>query len=101
MICIAGAGSGKTSAPAAFSIWCSKASIRSIFSRSPLQIRRPKRWKRAYYQDIVGASESKKLLWMGTFHFGFTFVMEADKLGYPSNFTIYDSQDSQRATAPL
>jgi DNA helicase-2/ATP-dependent DNA helicase PcrA len=47
--------------------------------------------------EIVGASEAKNL-WMGTFHSVFAKILrsEADKLGYPSNFTIYDSQDSLR-----
>ena len=45
---------------------------------------------------MVGASEAKNL-WMGTFHSIFARILrsEADKLGYPSNFTIYDTQDSQ------
>ncbi len=46
--------------------------------------------------SIVGNSEAKNL-WMGTFHSVFAKILrfEADKLGYPSNFTIYDTQDSQ------
>ena len=46
--------------------------------------------------QIVGSSEAKNL-WMGTFHSIFAKILrfEADKLGYPSNFTIYDTQDSQ------
>lgn len=38
-----------------------------------------------------------KNLWMGTFHSVFAKILrfEADKLGYPSNFTIYDSDDSK------
>ena len=45
---------------------------------------------------IVGGSEAKNL-WMGTFHSVFAKILrfEADRLGYPSNFTIYDTQDSQ------
>lgn len=45
---------------------------------------------------MVGSSEAKNL-WMGTFHSIFARILrsEADKLGYPSNFTIYDTQDSQ------
>ncbi len=45
---------------------------------------------------IVGGTEAKNL-WMGTFHSVFAKILrfEADKLGYPSNFTIYDTQDSQ------
>jgi len=47
--------------------------------------------------DIVGNSEAKNL-WMGTFHSVFAKILrfEANKLGYPQNFTIYDTQDSQR-----
>lgn len=47
--------------------------------------------------QIVGNSEAKNL-WMGTFHSVFAKLLrfEADKLGYPTNFTIYDTQDSQR-----
>jgi DNA helicase-2/ATP-dependent DNA helicase PcrA len=38
-----------------------------------------------------------KYLWMGTFHSIFARIlrMEGDKLGYSSNFTIYDSSDSR------
>jgi len=38
-----------------------------------------------------------KSLWMGTFHSVFARILriEADKLGYPSNFTIYDTDDSK------
>ncbi|WP_091374250.1 ATP-dependent helicase [Mucilaginibacter mallensis] len=38
-----------------------------------------------------------KNIWMGTFHSVFAKILrvEADKLGYPSNFTIYDTDDSK------
>ncbi len=41
--------------------------------------------------------EIARHLWMGTFHsiFGRILRMEASKLGYNSNFTIYDSSDSK------
>ncbi len=44
---------------------------------------------------VVGISESKNL-WMGTFHSTFAKILrlEADKLGFTSSFTIYDTQDS-------
>lgn len=47
--------------------------------------------------QLVGESEAKSL-WMGTFHSVFARILrsEADKLGFPSNFTIYDTQDSDR-----
>ena len=38
-----------------------------------------------------------RYLWMGTFHSIFSRILrsEADKIGYSSNFTIYDQTDSQ------
>tara|TARA_R110002111_G_scaffold86995_4_gene136276 strand:+ start:29 stop:2227 length:2199 start_codon:yes stop_codon:yes gene_type:complete len=46
--------------------------------------------------DIVG--DEAKNLWMGTFHSVFAKILrfEGHHLGYPSNFTIYDTQDSQK-----
>jgi len=45
---------------------------------------------------IVGP-EIARFLWMGTFHSIFAKIlrMEGDRLGYKSNFTIYDSSDSK------
>src|ERR1051326_4467748 len=45
---------------------------------------------------IVPAGEARNL-WMGTFHSVFARILrfEAQKLGYPSNFTIYDTDDSK------
>jgi len=47
--------------------------------------------------NLINSSEAKNL-WMGTFHSVFARLLraEADKLGFPSNFTIYDTQDSER-----
>lgn len=52
--------------------------------------------------DIVGSSETKNL-WMGTFHSIFARLLryDGDKLGYPSNYTIYDTQDSQRLISSI
>ncbi|HSR61765.1 MAG TPA: UvrD-helicase domain-containing protein, partial [Robiginitalea sp.] len=52
--------------------------------------------------EIVGPSEAKNL-WMGTFHSIFARLLrfDGDKLGFPSNFTIYDTQDSQRLIASI
>jgi len=45
---------------------------------------------------IVGSSEARNIT-MGTFHSVFSRILRynADRLGYPSNFTIYDTQDSK------
>ncbi len=47
--------------------------------------------------QLVGASRAKSL-WMGTFHSIFSKILriESDKLGFPTNFTIYDTDDSKR-----
>ncbi|WP_209389764.1 MULTISPECIES: ATP-dependent helicase [unclassified Chryseobacterium] len=44
---------------------------------------------------VVGQSNARSL-WMGTFHSVFARILrsEANYLGYPSNFTIYDQQDA-------
>jgi len=44
---------------------------------------------------VVG-TEAKNI-WMGTFHSVFAKLLrvEAEKIGYPSNFTIYDTDDSK------
>ena len=46
-------------------------------------------------ESVVGADARN--IWMGTFHSVFAKIlrMEADKIGYPKNFTIYDSDDSK------
>jgi len=52
--------------------------------------------------ELAGSSETKNL-WMGTFHSVFARLLryDGDKLGYPSNFTIYDTQDSQRLISSI
>ncbi len=46
-------------------------------------------------ENMVGSDA--KNLWMGTFHSVFARILraEAHHLGYPSNFTIYDTDDSK------
>lgn len=45
--------------------------------------------------QIVGPEARN--IWMGTFHSVFARILrfEAEKIGYPSNFTIYDTDDSK------
>ena len=51
---------------------------------------------------IVGESNAKAL-WMGTFHSIFARILrsEAVCLGYSSNFSIYDTQDSERLISSI
>lgn len=46
-------------------------------------------------EQVVGAEARN--IWMGTFHSVFAKILrvEATRLGYPSNFTIYDTDDSK------
>ena len=46
-------------------------------------------------EKVVGGEARN--VWMGTFHSIFARILrvESDKIGYPSNFTIYDTQDSR------
>jgi DNA helicase-2/ATP-dependent DNA helicase PcrA len=46
--------------------------------------------------NLVGPQQSQSL-WMGTFHSIFSKILryEAEHLGFDSNFTIYDTQDSR------
>jgi len=47
--------------------------------------------------QLIGDREGRNV-WMGTFHSIFAKILriEGKHLGYPSNFTIYDSDDSKR-----
>lgn len=46
-------------------------------------------------EDVVGLEARN--LWMGTFHSIFARILryESERLGYPSNFSIYDTDDSK------
>ncbi len=48
-------------------------------------------------QNLIGERASS--LWMGTFHSIFSKILrfEADKIGFSSNFSIYDTSDSENA----
>ena len=50
---------------------------------------------RARIEKVVGPNARN--LWMGTFHSVFAKILrsEADKIGFPRSFTIYDTQDSK------
>lgn len=97
MIVIAGAGSGKTRVLTYRIAYLMSLGVDPFNILSLTFTNKAAREMKGRIADIVGASEAKNL-WMGTFHSVFARILriEADKLGYPSNFTIYDTQDSQR-----
>ena len=97
MIVIAGAGSGKTRVLTLRIAYLMHQGVDAFNILSLTFTNKAAREMKERISKIVGHSEAKNL-WMGTFHSVFAKILraESDKLGYPSNFTIYDSQDSQR-----
>ena len=102
LIVIAGAGSGKTRV-LTYRIAHLMASGVDSFSILALTFtNKAAREMKNRIAELVGESEAKNL-WMGTFHSIFARLLrqEADKLGFPQNFTIYDTQDSDRLIASI
>jgi DNA helicase-2/ATP-dependent DNA helicase PcrA len=97
MIIIAGAGSGKTRVLTYRIAHLMQQGVDAFNILSLTFTNKAAREMKERIAAVVGPSESKNL-WMGTFHSVFARILrsEADKLGYPSNFTIYDTQDSVR-----
>ncbi|HLW62716.1 MAG TPA: UvrD-helicase domain-containing protein [Flavobacterium sp.] len=97
MIIIAGAGSGKTRVLTLRIAYLMSQGVDPFNILALTFTNKAAREMKDRIAKIVGSTEAKNL-WMGTFHSVFARILraEADKLGYPSNFTIYDSQDSQR-----
>ena len=97
MIIIAGAGSGKTRVLTIRIAYLMSLGVDSFSILALTFTNKAAKEMKKRISDIVGPSEAKNL-WMGTFHSVFARILraEADKLGYPSNFTIYDTQDCVR-----
>ena len=96
MIVIAGAGSGKTRVLTFRIAYLMSKGIDPFNILALTFTNKAAKEMKSRIARIVGGSEAKNL-WMGTFHSVFAKILrvEADRLGYPSNFTIYDTQDSQ------
>ncbi|MFB0903025.1 MAG: 3'-5' exonuclease [Nonlabens sp.] len=102
MIIIAGAGSGKTRVLTIRIAYLMQQGVDPFNILSLTFTNKAAKEMKKRIGEIVGANEAKNL-WMGTFHSVFARLLrvEADKMGYPSNFTIYDAQDSQRLTSAI
>ncbi|QSW89158.1 UvrD-helicase domain-containing protein [Flavobacterium endoglycinae] len=102
MIIIAGAGSGKTRVLTIRIAYLMHQGVDAFNILSLTFTNKAAREMKHRISDIVGASEAKNL-WMGTFHSIFARILRAESelLGYPSNFTIYDSQDSARLISSI
>ena len=102
MIIIAGAGSGKTRVLTIRIAYLMSLGVDSFNILALTFTNKAAREMKKRISDIVGSNEAKNL-WMGTFHSVFARILrsEADKLGFPSNFTIYDTQDSVRLISAI
>ena len=102
LIVIAGAGSGKTRVLTFRIAYLMSQGVDPFSILALTFTNKAAREMKERIGELVGASEAKNL-WMGTFHSVFARILraEADKLGFPSNFTIYDTQDSDRLIASI
>ncbi|SMC71517.1 ATP-dependent helicase [Cellulophaga tyrosinoxydans] len=102
LIVIAGAGSGKTRVLTYRIAYLMSKGVDSFNILALTFTNKAAREMKARISAIVGSSEAKNLM-MGTFHSVFAKLLryDGDKLGFPSNFTIYDTQDSQRLIASI
>lgn len=102
LMVIAGAGSGKTRVLTFRIAYLMSKGIDPFNILSLTFTNKAAKEMKARIAQIVGESEAKNL-WMGTFHSVFAKILriESDRLGYPSNFTIYDTQDSERLIATV
>lgn len=102
MIIIAGAGSGKTRVLTMRIAYLMSLGVDAFNILALTFTNKAAREMKKRIADIVGNNEAKNL-WMGTFHSVFARILrsESEKLGYPSNFTIYDTQDSVRLISAI
>ncbi|MBT8326444.1 MAG: UvrD-helicase domain-containing protein, partial [Bacteroidia bacterium] len=92
---IAGAGSGKTRVLTYRIAHLIATGVDSFNILALTFTNKASKEMRARIESVVGLEARN--IWMGTFHSVFAKILriEAEKIGYPSNFTIYDSDDSK------
>ena len=99
---IAGAGSGKTRVLTYRIAYLIEMGVDPFSILALTFTNKAAREMKSRISDIVGVSDSKSI-WMGTFHSIFARILrlESNYLGYTSNFTIYDTQDSDRLISSI
>ncbi len=93
---IAGAGSGKTRVLTYRIAYLLSKGVDSFQILSLTFTNKAAKEMKERIEKIVGGTEAKNIA-MGTFHSVFAKILRhhADKIGYPNNFTIYDTQDTK------
>ena len=96
LMVIAGAGSGKTRVLTYRIVHLLKSGVSPHNILSLTFTNKASKEMRNRIELMVGESDARSI-WMGTFHSVFSKILrfEAEKLNYPSNFTIYDTDDSK------
>jgi len=96
LMVIAGAGSGKTRVLTYRIVHLLKNGVSPFNILSLTFTNKASKEMRNRIESIVGESVSKSI-WMGTFHSVFSRILraESEKINYPTNFTIYDTDDSK------
>ena len=99
---IAGAGSGKTRVLTYRIAYLMEKGVDPFSILALTFTNKAAREMKERIASIVGDSKAKSL-WMGTFHSIFARILrsEAEYLGYSSNFSIYDTQDSERLISSI
>lgn len=102
IIIIAGAGSGKTRVLTFRIAYLISQGIDPFSILSLTFTNKAAKEMKTRVGELVNESEARNI-WMGTFHSVFAKILriEADKLGYTSSFTIYDTQDSDRLISSI
>jgi DNA helicase-2/ATP-dependent DNA helicase PcrA len=93
---IAGAGSGKTRALTYRVAYLLSKGVDPFHILALTFTNKAAREMKERITGLVGMSDAKNV-WMGTFHSIFARILrvEGHRLGYQSNFTIYDTEDSK------
>ena len=99
---IAGAGSGKTRVLTYKIVHLIKNEIDPFEILALTFTNKAAREMKSRISLMIGDGESKNI-WMGTFHSVFAKILrfEAHKIGFTSDFTIYDIQDSERLISSI
>lgn len=96
LMIVAGAGSGKTKVLTTRIAHLMKQGIDSFNILALTFTNKAAAEMKERIEKILGNNEARNL-YIGTFHSVFARIMraEANKIGYPNNFTIYDSDDAK------